>query len=144
MLNAEGKARRAAPHHPGAVILGVDTVGVIGKKILGKAKNKKEAAQMLRSLSGTRHRVISGICVLNTRTGKMIKTAETTWVTFRKISAEELGRYLDSGHWKGKAGSYAIQGRAKGFVKKIEGDVTNVVGLPITTLKKMLERMDGT
>jgi len=139
--NASGKAVSVARHFKNAIVIGVDTVGVLSGRILGKPKNRQVARRMLRALSGTTHRVISGLCVIDTRTGKKITTAVTTKITFRKILPDELEKYLDSGHWKGKAGSYAIQGRAKGFVAKIDGDITNVVGLPIPTLKKILRKL---
>lgn len=139
--NAFGKALSVAKHFPNAIVIGVDTVGVLKGRILGKPKNRTAACTMLSALSGSTHRVISGLCVMDMKSGKKITTAVTTKITFRKITPEELEKYLDSGHWKGKAGSYAIQGRAKGFVAKIDGDITNVVGLPISTLKKILKKL---
>lgn len=139
--NACGKADTVARHYKNAVVIGVDTIGVYRGKILGKPANRKQARAMLQFLSGATHRVISGVCVIDTATGKKIMTAVTTKITFRKIGEVELEKFLDSGHWKGKAGSYAIQGRAKGFVKKIDGDVTNVVGLPVFVLKKILRKL---
>lgn len=141
MHNACGKAKAVARLYKNAVVIGVDTIGVYRGKFLGKPANRGQAREMLKLLSGNTHRVISGLCLIDALTGRKIMTAVTTKVTFRKIGNRELEKYLDSGHWKGKAGSYAIQGRAKGFVKKIEGDVTNVVGLPILTLKKILQKL---
>lgn len=141
MHNAFGKAFSVAKHFPNAIVIGVDTVGVLSGDILGKPKNRQAARKMLLRLSGTIHRVISGLCVIDTKVGKKITTAVTTRIIFRKIRPEELEKYLDSGHWKGKAGSYAIQGRAKSFVAKIDGDITNVVGLPIPILKKILKKL---
>lgn len=138
LWNARGKAMEVARHYQNAVIIGVDTVGVLEGKILGKPRNRAHAASMLWSLRGKRHRVVTGLCIVDTRSGKIKSAAETTWITFRKFSDDELERYLDSGQWKGKAGSYAIQGRAKSFVEKIAGDITNVVGLPMKLLKRIL------
>lgn len=143
IYNAVGKAKAIAKHYKNGIIIGVDTIGILGKKLLFKPKHRADAARMIRTLSGHRHKVISGLCVMNVGTGKIIKTAVSTHVTFRKVSESELERYLDSMHWKGKAGAYAIQGRARGFVEKIEGDITNVVGLPIETLKKCLAKVAG-
>lgn len=141
--NARGKAEKVAKHYEGKnmVIIGVDTIGVFGDKILTKPKGRADAKRMLQFLSGKKHRVISGLCVINAQTGKKISTAVTTKVVFRKVGEEELEKYLDSGQWKGKAGSYAVQGRAKGFVERMEGDITNVVGIPIETLKKILKKI---
>lgn len=141
MHNAKGKAEAVAKHYKNGIVVGVDTIGVLGNKILGKPKNRADAKKMIKTLSGTTHKVISGLCVVNARSGKKSCASVTTKVTFRKISGAELEKYLDSGHWKGKAGSYAIQGRAKGFVKKIEGDITNVIGLPVKKFKKMLAKI---
>lgn len=147
--NACGKAEAVAKHYKNAVIIGVDTIGVYRNKILLKPIDRADAKRILLFLSGKTHRVITGLCVIgltrkpthtSTQKKKYATTVETR-VTFRKISASELERYLDSGHWKGKAGAYAIQGRAKGFVKKIEGDVTNVVGLPMKKLKNILRKL---
>jgi MAF protein len=141
LYNACGKAKAVSRHYRNAVIIGVDTIGVLNGKILGKPANRGEAASMLRKLSGKTHRVISGLCVIDTATGKRMTETVVTKVTFRKITEGELEKYLDSGQWKGKAGSYAIQGRAKKFVKRIDGDRANVVGLPVFALKDILLKM---
>lgn len=112
-------------------IIGVDTIGAHGKKILLKPTDKADARRMLLSLSGTTHYVITGLVLMNAQTGISYSTVVKTAVTFKDVQKDELERYLDSNQWVGKAGSYAIQGRAKGFVKKIDGDTSNVVGLPI-------------
>lgn len=139
--NACGKAQSVAKHYKNAIIIGVDTIGVYGKLILGKPTDRAHAKSMIQTLSGKRHRVISGICLIDTSTGKKVSGSAVSYVTFKKLGKEELEKYLDSGHWKGKAGSYAIQGRAKGFVERVEGEISNVVGLPIEYFKKMLERL---
>lgn len=134
--NAIGKALAVAKHVKNATIIGVDTIGVLKGEILGKPRNREGARRMLKKLFGNTHRVITGLCVMNLY--KKFTAVVTTRVTFRKATSQELENYLDSGEWKGKAGSYAIQGRAKKFVQKIEGDVTNVVGVPIKRLKQLL------
>lgn len=141
--NARGKALDVAQHYKNknAVIIGVDTVGVLNGKILGKPKDRAHAKRMIKMLAGTTHKVISGLCVIDAENSKQICAAEITKITFRKVSEMELEKYLDSNHWKGKAGSYAIQGRAKGFVEKIDGDITNVIGIPIEKVKRILEKI---
>ncbi|MBI4994099.1 septum formation protein Maf [Candidatus Peregrinibacteria bacterium] len=141
--NAEGKALDVARHYENknAIIIGVDTVGVLDGKILGKPLDRAHAKRMIKMLSGTTHKVISGLCVVDVKSRRKICSAETTKVTFRKVSDAELEKYLDSNHWKGKAGSYAIQGRAKGFVERIDGDITNVIGIPTEKVKKMLTKV---
>lgn len=136
LFNARGKAMAVFEQYPTAIIVGVDTVGWFKGKVLEKPKGRREAARMLSGLFGHTHQVITGLCVI--RGAQKIMHAETTRVTFRKVSPLELEAYLDSGEWKGKAGSYAIQGRAKKFVEKIDGELTNVVGLPVKVLEKML------
>lgn len=138
VFNARGKATEVARHYSNAIVVGVDTIGVLGARIIGKPKNRKDAAKIIMSLAGKTHRVISGLCVIDTARGKKTTKVVATKITFKKITPDELRRYLDLNQWKGKAGAYAIQGVAKRFVRKIDGDVTNVVGIPIEALKKIL------
>lgn len=139
IYNACGKARVACKKFPDSIVIGVDTIGFLGKSIILKPQNRQHAAQMLRKLSGTTHKVISGLCIL-WPLGRY-KTAVTTHVTFKKIAEPQLQRYLDSNQWVGKAGAYAIQGRAKGFVEAIRGDTTNVIGIPVSTVKAQLSKI---
>lgn len=141
LFNAIGKAIDIAKHYQNAVIIGVDTIGVFRGKILGKPKNREGAGRMLKQLFGNTHRVVTGLCVIDAKAKKKYSATVITKVTFRSVNTTELKAYLDSGEWKGKAGSYAIQGRAKKFVKKIEGDVTNVVGVPMKNLKRLLKKL---
>lgn len=138
LQNACGKAEIIARHYKNAIIIGVDTIGVLKNKIISKPKNRIDASRMLLLLAGKTHRVVSGLCVIDSKTGKKFTDVAVTRVTFNKIEKKELKKYLDSGQWKGKAGSYAIQGVAKKFVKKIDGDITNVIGIPIGALKSIL------
>lgn len=139
LYNAVGKALQARPHFPKDVVIGVDTIGVLGKWIITKPTGRLSAARMLRRLAGTTHYVVTGLCVLFR--GRKTMVVEKTAVTFRRIGEDELTRYLDSGQWKGKAGAYAIQGRAKGFVDHIDGDITSVIGLPIERLRAILKKI---
>ena len=119
-----------------AVVLGADTVVSIGGEILGKAADRAEAEQMLRKLSGKKHVVTTGYAVL---TENFSETGSVdTEVEFNELSDETINAYLDSGLWKGKAGSYGIQ---DGFplVKSFIGDRDNVVGLPISAIKPTLD-----
>lgn len=143
LYNAIGKARDVSRHYKNknAIIIGVDTIGVCKGKILGKPIDRAHAGKMIKMLAGTTHKVISGLCIIDAKSGRQFCAVETTKVTFRKISKAEIEAYLDSNHWKGKAGSYAIQGRAKGFVERIDGDITNVIGIPIGRVKRILEKI---
>ena len=115
-----------------AVVIGADTVVVLGKKILNKPDSRADAKKMLRLLSGKSHRVITGIAVIDPIRGKEYKTYESTLVTFRKLKNSEIDFYVKGGSPMDKAGGYGIQDDfGSTFVSKINGDYFNVVGLPI-------------
>ena len=117
------------------IIITADTIVVMGNKILGKPKNKKVAKQMLKKLSGNTHTVYTGFAVYNSVTDKIIIDYEKTKVTFRKLKSDEIENYIESGSPMDKAGAYGIQDDFGAvFVKKINGDYYNVVGLPIAKL----------
>jgi septum formation protein len=130
--NAYRKAAAIAPSAPQAAVLGVDTLVSIGSRIWGKPAGEEAARETLRALGGRRHTVISGLCVIVG--GEARTTAATTMVEFRALDDGLLDWYLDSGEWRERAGGYAIQGRGAALVAAIEGDYTNVVGLPVTAL----------
>jgi len=127
---AEEKARAVAARHPGAFVLGADTVVACGRRILPKAQDAETARRCLRLLSGRRHRVHGGLAVMRPDGGVASRRAETI-VTFRRLLPEEIEDYLASGEWEGKAGGYAIQGLAARFVRFLAGSYSNVVGLPL-------------
>lgn len=124
-------------HKDGFFTLGADTVVTCGQKLLGKPEDENEARKFLTLLSGRRHRVITGLCVI-TPAGKASTRAVTTIVKFKKLSPTEITAYLASGEWKGKAGGYGVQGLAGPFVAFISGSYTNVVGLPVYDTMQML------
>lgn len=134
---ARAKADAVASRHPGAVILAADTVVACGRRILPKADTRQIASDCLMLLSGRRHRVIGGVCVV-AMDGRRTSRLVTTRVAFKRLTAEELAAYLDSGEWQGKAGGYAIQGRAAGLIRWIEGSYSNVVGLPLFETRALL------
>ena len=121
-----------------AFILAADTVVAVGRRVLGKAELEHEAGDALRMLRGRAHRVHTAICLL-TPEGRWRERVVETRVRFRNLSNEEIGAYLASGEWKGKAGGYAIQGIAGSFVVKLIGSYTNVVGLPLTEVVALLQ-----
>lgn len=127
---AEEKARAVAARHPGRYILAADTVVAAGRRILPKAEDERTARRCLRLLSGRRHRVHGGVCLL-TPEGKATMRTVTTIVTFKVLDEGELAGYLHSGEWHGKAGGYAVQGLAALFVRAVNGSYSNVVGLPL-------------
>jgi septum formation protein len=113
-----------------AYILSADTVVAVGRRILPKPEVLEEAAACLRLLSGRTHRVYTGVCLVTPRDALRSRLVETR-VRFKRLSNEDLESYLASGEWRGKAGGYAVQGLAGGFVTKIVGSYTNIVGLPL-------------
>jgi septum formation protein len=127
---ASAKARAVAEIVPDALVLGADTVVARGRRILPKPTDEDEARRCLALLSGGRHRVHGGVAVV--AAGERIGVrVVTTVVAFKRLSREEVDRYLCCGEWRGKAGGYAIQGRAAAFIRQIIGSYSNVVGLPL-------------
>ena len=127
---AREKVAAVAPDHEGAIILGADTVVAQGRRILPKARNEQEARAFLGLLSGRRHRVYSGIAVSSPGLGMRTRVVMTR-VSFKRLCPSEIDAYIASGEWRGKAGAYAIQGRAAAFVRSINGSYSNIVGLPL-------------
>ena len=134
---ARAKATAAAARHPGAVVLAADTVVACGRRILPKAETESQARACLQLLSGRRHRVYGGICAI-APDGRASLRLVVTAVLFRRLTDIDIGRYIDSGEWHGKAGGYAIQGRAAAFARGIVGSYSNVVGLDLFAAAAML------
>ena len=134
---------------PGAFVLGTDTLVTIDDRVMGKPASAGEASGMLASLSGRTHQVVSGVALRRTGGGKgsrghrapsdgrTVTGCATTDVTFVELQAPQIAAYVDSGEWKGKAGGYAIQGLAGLFVSEIQGEYSNVVGLPLCLLARL-------
>ncbi len=138
---AESKAEQLAEALAGErdwYLLTADTVVAVGRRILPKAAAEEEARRCLELLSGRRHRVFGGVCVLRWD-GRRSRRVVETRVRFKRLSKDELESYLASGEWRGKAGGYAIQGRAAALIPWINGSYTNVVGLPLVEALTMLE-----
>jgi septum formation protein len=145
---AERKARAVAERiaESNAFVLGADTIVAVdlgeGPRLLGKPENEFQARQMLRWLSGSRHRVVTGVCALRARDGVAVTGSERTFVTMRSIAPAEIDDYVASGEWRDKAGGYAIQESADRFVTALEeGGFDNVVGLPVELALDLLERI---
>jgi septum formation protein len=136
---AELKAASALADRPGAVVLGADTAVVIDNRILGKPADEAEAARMLHLLSGRIHEVVTGACVMS-GTGSA-RAVDRTSVRFLPMSEREIAWYVASGEPRDKAGAYGVQGLASRFVEGIEGSYTNVVGLPIATVCRLLKAL---
>lgn len=137
--NARGKARDVLGRvdlAPGELVLGVDTVVVLGDRVLGKAEHEEEARAFVAALAGRRHEVVSGLHLCG-REGSFTGHA-VTGVTFRRLRASDVDRYVASGEWRERAGAYAIQGVGSGLVAAVHGDYFNVVGLPVPLLMDAL------
>ena len=137
---AEAKAVDVAarPDAAGAYVLAADTAVVCGRRILGKADDALAAERFLRLLSGRRHRVYTAVAIA-APDGRRAVRVVMTMVRFKRLSQREIAAYLASGEWRGKAGGYAIQGRAEAFVTSITGSYSNVVGLPLATTLDLLQ-----
>jgi septum formation protein len=135
---AEEKARAALDKRGDAVVLGADTVVVIDERILGKPKDPEHAAAMLRALAGRSHEVLTGVAVL--AVGRPPRIAvERTRVWMSALGNEEIAWYVATGEPMDKAGAYAIQGLASRFIERIEGSYSNVVGLPVALVYRLLD-----
>ena len=139
---ARAKALRVAARSPsGSLVLGADTIVTIGGLILGKPGGPSDATRMLRLLSGQTHEVITAICLVRTPDQIATLKHETTFVTFREMSGDEIRAYVASREPFDKAGAYAIQGLASKFVTHISGCYFNVVGLPVSLLDEVLRTL---
>lgn len=127
---AEAKAAEVAARQPDCFVLGADTVVALGRRVLPKAEDAAAARACLMRLSGRRHRVYGGVSVHAPDGRKASRLVETV-VAFKRLAAAEIEAYLAHDEWRGKAGGYAIQGRAAAFVRRINGSYSNVVGLPL-------------
>ncbi len=145
---AREKALAVSHQRPEDFVLGADTIVVVEGKILGKPRDDSDAARMLRLLSGRKHEVITGVCLVapQLRTeNRKLKTvfedlrSETTEVTMCPLTEEDIRFYISTGEPMDKAGAYAIQGIASRWIPRIEGDYSNVVGLPLALVWRMLQ-----
>lgn len=136
---AREKAAAVAIRHPGSIVLGADTVVVVDGAVLGKPNDDADAARMLRRLSGRDHHVLTGVALKAGR--RRCDGVQVTRVYFRALSPDDVAWYVARGESGDKAGGYSIQGRASRFVTRIEGSYTNVVGLPIELVDRLLAKL---
>ncbi len=134
---ARAKADAVAPRHPGAFVLAADTVVAVGRRILPKAEDAATAKACLELLSGRRHRVYGALCVIAPG-GRRAERLVLTSVSVKRLHRQEIQAYLRTEEWRGKAGGYAIQGRAAAFIPTINGSYPNVVGLPLAETAALL------
>lgn len=138
IILAERKALAVAERIEKGIVLGADTVVAINDETIGKPADRAHAERILARLSGTRQAVITGVCLVDAYTGKKVSDAETTWVTMKEMTEQEIAEYVASGESDGKAGAYAIQDTGDRYVEKIEGPMDNVVGLPLELVRRLL------
>ena len=135
---ARGKCLAVVAQHPGAVVIGCDTVVDVGGEVFGKPHSKEDARRMLRALSGAAHQVHTGVCISDgVRTESFVDSCR---VKFFSIPEEEIERYISTDEPYDKAGAYAIQGRAALWLDAIEGDYYTIMGLPVSRTIRLLEQ----
>jgi septum formation protein len=143
LLNAYRKARVIAKQFPDALVIGADTEVVLNRRVFGKPRDRREAAEMLADLEGKEHRVITGVCLIHLRRHRQRTFAEATRVFFKPLSPDEIAAYLDQIDPLDKAGAYAIQQHGDSIVERIEGSFSNVVGLPVERLKSAINEFNS-
>jgi septum formation protein len=132
------KANKVTQLYPGHFVLAADTIVACGRRMLGKAESREEAFKFLTLLSGRRHRVYGGLCLINPQGKKRVKLSQSI-VKFKVLSTQEKNDYLDHSYWQDKAGSYAIQDKAASFIDFISGSYSNIVGLDLYIVTQLLK-----
>jgi len=135
------KAFHAATGLADGVVIGADTIVVLEEHVLGKPRDREDAKRMLAMLSGKSHRVITGISLVDSKTGETVTHAESTDVVFKQLSEREITDYIDTPEPYDKAGAYAIQGMASLFVERIDGCYFNVVGFPVVAFGNLMKHI---
>lgn len=140
-LLALGKVKSAAKKYPRAIIVAADTIVSFRGKAIGKPKGPREAAAMLKNFSGKTHSLITGTAVLDAQTGKAFTNVTKSKISFRKLTEQEILNYVNSREPFGKAGGYNLQGAGFNLIKKISGDFTNNLGLPMGVVFNFLKKL---
>jgi len=133
------KAKATAARHASGIVIGADTIVVVDQEILGKPAGPENAIRMLSLISGRTHKVLTGVALVDAATGREETFVESTDVKFSPLAAHMIDDYVSTGEPLDKAGAYGIQGRASVFVEGISGCFFNVVGLPLSRLKRALD-----
>jgi septum formation protein len=134
---ARAKAEAAHAEAPGAIVLAADTVVGVGRRILGKPAEEAEARRFLELMSGRRHRVMTGVCLIRPD-GRRSERLVTTILAFQRLTEAQIAAHLESGEWRDVAGGYQIQKRAEAWVRFLSGSHSNVVGLPLFETAQLL------
>ncbi len=138
---ALAKAKDVAANYPGQIVLGADTIVDFDGEIIGKPADEKEAEEIVCKLFSKPHKVITGVAIVGINDNTEIVTNDVTVVYPKKMTPEQIQEHLLSGTWKDKAGAYAIQETGDRFVERIEGSMTNVVGLPLELITSLLDKL---
>jgi len=140
---ALAKAKDVAQKHPDSLVIGADTVVDFDGQIIGKPTDAKEAEQITKKLFSKPHKVITGIAIVRLIDGIELSQSDTTAVYPKRLTSEQIAEHINSESWRDKAGAYAIKENGDEFVERIEGSLTNVMGLPMELLQRLLTRIPG-
>ena len=143
LANARAKARAGLRRHPSATVLGADTDVELDGRLLGKPDDLEGARARLRALSGRTHEVVSALVLLEADEDAERSGVERSRVTFRSLDERLLERYLESAEWRDRAGAYAVQGLGAAMVESVEGELANVIGLPVHLFLQLAPQFFG-
>lgn len=135
------KALVVAKQFDDAIIIGGDTTVYVAGEIINKPQDKQDAERMIRLLSGTTHMVVTGVAVVNSLTGDSVVGHEEGFIRFKRLSEDEIKKYVESEKWRGFAGGYAMQGAAAPFVSEQTGSLSAIIGFPVVLVTDLLEQM---
>ncbi len=138
---ALAKARSVAGDFPGRLVIAADTVVDFDEEIIGKPADAKEAEEITRKLFSRPHKVVTAVAIVRLEDGVELVESDTTTIYPKKMSEEQMAEHIMSGSWQDKAGAYAIQEEGDEFIEKIDGSLTNVMGLPMELLERMLREV---
>lgn len=141
---AESKARAAAAHHTDAIVIAADTICAVGDEIIGKPTGDADAVRILRRLSGREQAVVTGVCLVDTVTGRMQVESDQTLLHMRPMTGREIAGYVASGQAAGRSGAYGYIGEDDPYVDRVDGSPSNVQGLPLELLARMLAKWNIT
>lgn len=140
---ALAKAMEVAGRYPAALVIGADTVVDFNGEIIGKPADAKDAARIIRLLFSAPHKVITAVAIIRIKDHTQVVETDTTTVYPKKLTDEQIADYIKTGRWQGKAGAYGIRETGDEFVEKIDGSITNVMGLPMELVEHLLKRFAG-
>lgn len=135
---ALAKAKSVAQKYPDSLVIGADTIVDCRGEIIGKPKNAEQARRIVQKLFGEPHKVITGLAVCRARDGVEIVTSDSTTVFPKQLTQDQIAEHIESGLWKDKSGAYAIKENGDEFIERIEGNLTNVMGLPMELLERII------